>query len=174
MTTTPTTLADVLRQATDTKGQIADLARRAAGCVSQAENAPADFDFNEVNAERKAAVERLVYLNTVLARSNAVTTIEWKGRQIIVAEVIRRKAEISGEIKFLEGLTLRNGPAKTATGEYSDRGQPVYETVNWKSALTEPVRVKQLAALKADCSALDRALQTSNHGTLVDLEDPAP
>ena len=173
MTTTPTTIADVLRQATDTKGKIADLTRRATGCVAQAEGTPADFDFEEVNAERKAEVERLVYLNTVLARSNAVTTIEWKGKRIIVAEVIRRKAEIGGEIKFLEGLTLRNGPTKVPTGEYNAHHQQVMEIVQWKSAITEPLRVKQLAALKADCSALDRALQTSNHGTLVDLEDPA-
>jgi len=173
MTTTPTTIADVLRQSTDTKGRIKDLTVRATGCIAHVEGTVPDFDFDEVNAERKAEIERLVYLNTVLARSNAVTTIEWKGKKISVAEVIRRKAELAGEIKFLEGLTLRNGPTKVPTGEYNERHQPVYEAQVWKSALTEPVRVKQIAALKADCSALDRALQTSNHLTQVDLEDPA-
>ena len=173
MTSTPTSLADVLRQATDTKGKIKDLSVRAAGCIAQAEGTTPDFDFNEVNAERKAEIERLVYLNTVLARNNAVTTIEWKGRRIIVAEAIRRKAELSGEIKFLEGLTLRSGPTKVPTGEYNERHQPVYEAQVWKSAITEPARVKQVAVLKADCSALDRAIQTSNHVTVVDLEDPA-
>ncbi|MEI6511635.1 MAG: hypothetical protein WCO25_06420 [Candidatus Uhrbacteria bacterium] len=172
-TTTRVSLSEVLRQCKDAKGEIAELTRRATGCVARIEGVAVDFDFDEVNAERKAKIGRLVYLNTILARTNAATTVVWKGQSMIVAEVIRRKAELNGEITFVAGLALRNGPTKVATGEYNERHQPVTETVVWKSALTEPARVKLLASLRADASALDSLLQTSNHGTLVDLEDPA-
>ena len=49
-TTTRVSIAKALRLRKQLKGQIADLARRAQGCVAVADGKAADFDFAAVNA----------------------------------------------------------------------------------------------------------------------------
>ena len=169
-TATRVSVSKVLRDRKALKGQIKELTERAAACVAAIVGAPADFDFATVNAERKARIDRLAGLETLLARSNVLTTVAWKDRTLCVAEVIRRMGELKGEIAFVERLALQNGPQRVHTGAYDASRQPVYETVTWKSAYTEPERVKLLAELRAECEALSEVLEESNHQTLVDLD----
>lgn len=171
-TTTRVSIAKALRLRKQLKGQIADLARRAQGCVAVADGKAADFDFAAVNAERKAKIDRLVRLETAIARANAATTVVWQNREMPLTEVIRRQEELKGEITFVAGLTLQNGPVRSHTGEYDERRQPVYTTVQWKSAYTEPERVALLAELRAECEGLNELLEEANHRTTVEVDLP--
>ena len=169
-TATSVSVSKVLRDRKGLKGQIKELTERAASCVAAIVGAPADFDFASVNAERKARIDRLAGLETLLARSNVLTSVTWKDRTLCVAEVIRRMGELKGEIAFVERLALQNGPQKIHTGEYDERQRPVMTTVVWKSAYTEPERVLLLASLRTECEDLNEVLEESNHRTLVDLD----
>lgn len=169
MTTTRISIAKALRIRKALKGEIADLTRRAMGCVAWVEGKHKDFEFSAVDAARKAKVENLVLLETAIARSNAVSTATWQGREGPLAELIRRQVELKGELTFVAGLSLQHGPQRVATGEYDDRRHQVYTTETWSSAYTEPERVKLLEELRAQCEALNETLEEANHRTLVEV-----
>lgn len=162
-------IAKALRLRKTIKGEIADLTRRAMGCVAWVEGKHRDFEFNAVDAQRKAKVENLVMLETAIARSNAVNTATWQGQDVTLAELIRRQVELKGELTFVAGLSLQHGPQRVATGEYDDRRHPVYTTETWASAYTEPERVKLLEELRAQCELLNETLEEANHRILVEV-----
>lgn len=169
MATTRISIAKALRIRKALKGEIADLTRRATGCVAWVEGKRKDFEFSAVDAARKAKVENLVMLETAIARSNAVSTATWQGHDVTLAELIRRQVELKGELTFVAGLTLQHGPQRVATGEYDERRHQVYATEVWGSAHTEPERVTLLADLRAQCESLNETLEEANHRTLVDV-----
>lgn len=166
-------IAKALRTRKQLKGQIAELTRRAQACVAVASDKPQDFDFATVNAERKKKIDELVLLETAVARANAQTNVTWKERSMPLTEVIRRQEELKGEITFVSGLALQNGPTRVHNGEYDERRQPVYVTVTWTSAYTEPARVALLAELRAECEGLNELLEEANHRTTVELAESA-
>jgi hypothetical protein len=165
-------IAKALRLRKTLKGEIAELGRRASGCVAWVEGKRKDFDYVEVDTQRKAKVEALVQLETAIARSNATATATWQGREVSLAELIRRYVELKGELTFVGSLTLQHGPVRAATGEYDDRHRPVYGTETWSSAYTEPERVKLLADLRTQCETLNETLEEANHRTLVEIPLP--
>ncbi len=171
MSATPAfvSVSKALRLRKALKGEIADLTRRAEGCVSWIEGKAQDFVFSVVNDGRKAKVQELLRLEAALAKANVSATLPWQGREISLAEAIRTLAELKSEVTFVARLQLQRGPQKVATGEQDANFRPVYVTVQWTSAYSEPERVAQLAELRAQCEAMNEALEEANHRTMVAL-----
>ncbi len=165
----PVSVAKALRLRKALKGEVAELGRRAEGCVSWQDGKDKDFDFATVNGQRKEKIQSLVRLEAALARANVNATLSWQGRDISLAEAIRTLAELKSEVTFVGSLQLQRGPQKVATGEYDPNHRPVFATVQWTAAYTEPERVALLAELRGQCEALNEALEEANHRTMVDL-----
>lgn len=172
-------LAKALRLRKTLKGEIADLSRRATESVSWTEGKERNFDFEQVNAARKARVEELVHLETAIAVTNANTRVSWDGREATMAELIRRHQELKGEISFVSSLNLERGTRKVrVTGDTLEerfethrRGEsPVFETITMVSAYTEAERVALLAQLRRTCEALNEVLEEANHRTVVEVD----
>ncbi len=170
MATTRISIAKALRIRKSLKGEIAELTRRATACVAWVEGKRKDFEFSTVDEARKAKVENLVMLETAIARSNAMSTATWQGRDVTLAELIRRQVELKGELTFVASLTLQHGPQRVATGEWDEHRRPVHTTETWSSAYTEPERVKLLAELRTKCEALNETLEEANHRNLVEID----
>lgn len=162
-------IAKALRIRKQLKGQISDLSKRAAGCAVWIEGASRDFDFTAIDSERKAKIDELVRLETAIACGNAVATVTWRDRTMPLTEVIRRQEELKSEIAFVASLSTRRGPERQHTGEYSADRQPVFVTVNWQSAYSEPERVLHLASLRTQCEELNELLEEANHRNTVAL-----
>lgn len=163
------TLSKALRTRKTLKGQINDLTSRAIGCAAWVTDAPRDFVFADVNQERKNKIEALIVLETAIARANSMHSVSTEERQMTLAELIRRQAEVRGEITFLESLPLRNGTVRVATGEYDEHRRPTFQNQTWMSAYTEATRVAQLQVLRKLCEELNETLETANHAVLVEL-----
>lgn len=162
-------IAKALRVRKQLKGQISELAKRATGCAAWIEGASRDFNFTAVDADRKAKIDELVRLETAIACANSKATVEWQGRKMTLCEVIRRQEELKGEIAYTATLSTRRGAERQHTGEYDANRQPVFTTVNWNSAYSEPERVALLASLRAQCEELNELLETANHRVTVAL-----
>lgn len=167
--TNPTTvsIARALTLISRTKGKVSELTTRAKGLSSWIEGQELPFQFEEVNAQRLAAVEELLALKTAVAKANACTTLEWKGTSLTIAEALFRLSELKGELSFVSGLTLRQGVSRQRLDWCDERTE--IEKITYVAVMTEPERVACVEALREDIDALQEAVNEANYRKKVKL-----
>jgi predicted nuclease with TOPRIM domain len=169
-------IAQALRAIKTLKGNLADLTRRAAGVVSYVkEDGQPEFDFAELRKEIHETRENLISLESSVTQANAVTKIEAQGKEMTLAEAIRRLQENKAEQTWLSGLHFQSGTEKRHDGyETDERGRqtPRVVIVNHVSALSEKGRLEELKSLKERFEELNNALESANHRTVLDLKEP--
>lgn len=158
------TVARGLRTAKKLAGQVAELQSRLRGASSWRESQPPAFDFAATLEAHDAAVDELVTLRSRIARANALTTLEHRGRELTVAEAIRRADELKGRIQLFTSLDLSAGERREAN-DYDDRGRPVYETVRQVAVWTLAERAAKVDEVRAELEELVDAIEETNHQT---------
>ncbi len=162
------TVAKALRQGKQLKGTIATLRARLGTTTSWVEGKPSAFKFEETLAAHDKAVEELTKLKAAIAASNATTEVEHRGRTMSVAEAIHRMSELKGRLDMYQGFQLRSGKERGDLTSYDAHNRPVYEPVEWKSALSEPERAAKLDEIRKELEELNEALEEANHRTKVE------
>lgn len=158
------TIARALRSAKKLAGVIAERQSRLKAAASWREGQPTAFNFADTLAEHDAAVDELVCLRSRMALANASTTLEHHGRELTLAEAIRRTEELKGRAALFAALTLTAGERREVV-EYDERGRPVYETVRQVAVWTEAERAARVEAIRAELEELVDAIEEANHRT---------
>jgi len=161
-------IAQGLRRVKKLKGQLGELSRRAATVVSHREGENPAFNFVETREALATAREELVTLEAKVACANATTSIEVEGKEMTIAEAIRRLQETKAEISWLESLPLRTETERVpesvfdeASGRYAQK----YREIRWVSLVSEPERVEQVQKLRDRFEAINDAVESANHRT---------
>lgn len=162
------TVAKALRTGKQLKGTIATLRARLGTTTSWLEGKPPAFNFEETLTAHDAAVEQLTKLKASIAASNAAAQVEHGGRTMSVAEAIHRMSELKGRLDMYQGFQLRSGKERGDLVSYDAHNRPQYETVEWKSALTEPGRAAKLDEIRKELEGLNEALEEANHRNKVE------
>ncbi|MCZ2224265.1 MAG: DIP1984 family protein [Chitinophagales bacterium] len=165
-------ISEALRRIKKLKGVVAQESGRMKTSVSHLENEPPAFDFKESLLAYEKAKSELVSLEGRLAKTNGVTTIDFGGKKVSLAEAIRQLQELRGDITLFKELVLRNSVEKTKESSYDeDKEKYVYTTVTqkWVSAISEREREEAVNNLETKFEALNNAVEKANHSTsLVD------
>lgn len=168
---TQLTISQALRRVKRAKGRVAELKTRAAQSVSYLAEQKPTFDFKATRVELAAAKEELIGLETSIACANAVNTVSFQGKDITLAEAIRRLQELKDDMSWLAHLTLRSGKERTREYEWDAQGerqvQVTRETV-YASDMSEPERVKEMDNLRDRFESLNGLVESANHRVLVD------
>jgi len=171
------TISQGLRRIKKLKGRMAELSQRAATSVSyDVKKAPA-FRFNDVCQQIAGVREELVTLEGAVAAANATNTVAFDGRDVTLAEAIRRLQECKAEISFVSGLRLREGVVEEGVDyvydEHLSRHAQRPKEVTYQTDLKEPERVAQIEALRERFDRLNDAVETANHRTTIAWSPPA-
>ncbi len=173
-TTLKLSVAQALRRVKKLKGNLKEHEQRASQSVSYIrEGNPPVFKFTEQRALRDRAREELVRLEAAIACSNGMTKVTVEGREMFVAEAIRRLQEFKAEIAWLSSLQIREGTTTDSEVEYDEAtGRNVRRphTVVHVTELKEIERVHEIEALRARFEALNDAVETANHRTMMEVE----
>ncbi len=169
------TISMGLRKVSRLKGDLAKSTARAAEVVSWSEDHVPSWKFEEVMAGRKLEREMLITLETAIARANALTVIEFRGRKLTLTEAIRRLQELKGERPFYERLNIRTVPEeRTEYGlDKEGRGVHITKKVVWVSAISVVERDALVRGLADEFEELNGLVERANHSTVLEWLDPA-
>lgn len=146
---------------------MAELSARAASCVSFVDGQAPVFDFATVRSQAAEVREELVCLEAGVARANATATVAWQGRNLVVAEAIRRLQEMRGEISWLSSLSIREGVETVSEHDYDDAGRVARRNreIRHVSRLSEANRVAEIERLREGFASLNDVVEAANHTT---------
>ncbi len=169
------TVSQGLRAVSDLKGKLASHRAHAQGSSVYYENQKPAFDFKaELEGVEKTRVD-LLRIQTAIAVANATTSIEWKGKTVLVAWAIRYLEELKGEIAWVDALP---SAPQSKNQEESHHNR----MVNGQYTVVPEVRVricelpqaeqfKRSQQLKEEFNRLNDIVETSNHQSFLKLED---
>ena len=163
------TIARGLRRAKKLEGQIAERAKRLAGCSSWQSGRKPAFDFVSVLGEHDERIEELSSLRVAIARANALTTVELDGEQVTLTALIRRMQELKGRAKLMEGLNLQQGVETVDRGYDRSTGTYLQTEVEYKAVWTEPERASNIEAIRDELEQLSELIEEANHRTVLEL-----
>ena len=165
------TIAQSLRRIKKCKGRIAELKSRAMQSVSYAADKKPTFDFKVMREELAAAKEELVGLESAVAVANATTSVSFEGKEMRLAEAIRRLQELKDEMSWLPQLHIQEGVERVPEVEWDpekERQIRVTREVKWQTGLPELERVKEIEGLRDKFERLNDLVETANHRTEVE------
>lgn len=169
------TISQSLRRIKKCKGRIAELKVRAGQSVSFTDEKAPTFNFKAVREELAAAKEELVCLEAAVAVANATTRINCEGKEMTLAEAIRRLQEFKDGMSWLPQLCIREGVERTSDVEWDlekERQVRVTREVRWQTGLTELERVAEIESLRERFERLNDLVETANHRTEVEWTGP--
>lgn len=169
------TIAQSLRRIKKCKGRIAELKTRAMQSVSFTDDKKPTFDFKATREELAAAKEELIGLESAVAVANATTSVAFEGKELTLAQAIRRLQELKDEMSWLPQLCIREGVERTSDVEWDpekDRQVRVTREVRWQTSLTELERVAEIDKLRDMFERLNDLVETANHRTEVAWTGP--
>lgn len=170
------TIAQSLRRIKSLKGKLAELTPRANASVSYESKTKPVFDFKATRVELASVREQLVTLEAAVAKANAITTVKYDGKEMTIAEAIRRLQEFKSEMSWLPQLVLRDGTFVSYENDYDENtGRSVRRKVEtvFISDLKEVERVAELQKLRDAFEALNDAVESANHRTSVEWTEPS-
>jgi hypothetical protein len=168
------TISQSLRRIKRVKGKIAEYKTRAVQSVSHVKDKKPTFDFKAVREQLAAAKEELIGLESAVAVANAARTVTFEGREMRLAEAIRRLQELKDEMSWLPQLNLREGVERTSEFEWDEsKGVQVrvVREITHVSHLSEVERVAELDMLRDRFEALNGLVESANHTTTVEWSD---
>jgi hypothetical protein len=184
------TISQALRRRKKLKGEISTQAQRVqASLTYNKEDAPA-FPFSEAQKAHRSAKIELIELETSVAEANAKTKLDWKGRSVSLAWVLRVLSELKDDINRYEGYRhygLLKEREVTVTNKVWDEqnviatpqanGRVLQERVMKEVSTTtvSNVTIKEcedkVTQLKDEFDKLNDLLETANHRTEVSYQD---
>lgn len=181
MTTTNTVLAPKsvsqgLRRVKKLKGLLAEAQARASQSTSWVAGKKPVFTFEEQRDRRAVLQDEIVRVETAIAVANATSTIKVDGRTLTLARAIRELQEVKADLAWYASLSLRSGVEETVEYVYDEekgRNTSRTKSVTYEAVLDEPARVGLVQALRDRFEAINDALETANHRTLIEVEPAA-
>ncbi|MBP7134347.1 hypothetical protein KBA73_03970 [Patescibacteria group bacterium] len=172
------TISQALRRLKVVKGDLAKHGSRASQGVSyRKEDRKPTYEFQAERAARAAAQEEMILLETGIARANALTLVSFEGRELPIAEAIRRLQEFKANIAWYGGLSTREGEEKESYHEYDAslaRHVTKERPCTYVCELPERGRDAVVEALQVQFQTLNDVVETANHVTRFEVELPAP
>jgi len=168
-------IAQALKKINKIKGRMGELTKQAVASVSHLEGKEPTFGFNETCKEIEQTRERLLTLQSAVAIANATTRITVEGKSMLLAEAIRRKDELQGEISWLKTLPIRENVEQSPEdvwSEASNRYVRQNREVKYVSAMSEKDRVLKIRDLDDRFEVLNTAIDVANGRTLVKWSEP--
>jgi hypothetical protein len=165
------TLSQALRRIKKIKGDLAEnLARSLPSVTWKVGDDPA-FNFNTLVEDSNKLRLELCRLKAAVAVTNA-TTFEMDGdRKISLAEAVVILSEMKAELKHLEDLKIYVRNQKLVSDEertWDDfANKHITKKVQWQCALPEAERVARVNEVKARFEALNDAVESANHRTVL-------
>lgn len=169
---TKLTVSQGLRRIKKLKGAMAEHGQRASQSVSYVQGSKPVFDFASERAKRTAAQDELVRLEAAVAQANAMTSIPVDGKEMTMAEAIRRLQELKADMAWIAALPLREETVNESYYEYDEgtgRNVPRTRSITHVSDLSLVGRVAEIDALRERFDRLNDALETANHRTELQL-----
>src|SRR5271166_1587242 len=172
-------IAAALRRAKRIKGQIAEQTTPATAGAVYVEGKEPAFTFAAAVETRKSLVAELLAIEVAVAQANAnppniggkVTTIDGKP----VLYVIRKLAELKGEIAFYRALPVRAKEQDVDVEVETDYDIVLEKHVRREkktmhiSAITQAKRAAHVEKLQLEFETLNAALESHNHQTMVEV-----
>jgi len=166
------TVSQGLRRAKKLKGLLAEAQTRAEQSSCWAAGKKPVFSFEAERESRAKHQQEIVRIESAIAVANATNSVEFEGRTIRLAEAIRTLQEFKADLAWLPRLQLKTGVEETSEYDYDEatgRNVRKPKSVTYEAALTEPARIADVQKLRDRFEALNDALETANHRTLLDL-----
>lgn len=170
-------IAQALKRIAKIKGHMGDLTKQAVASVSHLESKQPTFGFKETCQEIDETRERLLTLQAAVAIANATSYIQLDGKRMLLAEAVRRKDELQGEIDWLKKLPIREDTEQVpedAWSEASGRYIRQNREIKYVSALSEKERVLRIRGLEDRYEILNTAIDLANGQTTVKWSEPVP
>lgn len=165
-----TSIAAALRRLAVVKGRLGEALTRASSVFAVRSDEQPAFEFKALSEEADGLREELIRLKAAIASANATARIEHNGKTMLLAEAILRLAEIKGEIGWLKGLAVRTGVETIRERVYDSKLRETVEEKHelmWTSAFSETDKLVKIRSLEDEFQALNLAVETANHTTLI-------
>ncbi|MCC7522270.1 hypothetical protein IT407_00490 [Candidatus Uhrbacteria bacterium] len=175
MSNSKMTVGQGLRRIKKLKGLLSEAQQRASSSTTWADDKKPVFDFAEQRKLRADHQAEIVRIETAIARANASTQIDVGERKLYLAHAIREMQELKGDLAWIASLNLRQGVETTTEyvyDEVKERNLPQTKSVTHTAVMSEPERVKEVQNLRDKLEALNDAVETANHRTLIEVEQP--
>lgn len=173
----PKTISQGLRRVKKLKGLLAEAQTRATQATSWLAGKRPVFTFEEQRGKRAALQGEIVRIETAIAVANATSTIMVDGQSVTLARAIRELQEVKADLAWLASLNLRAGTEESVEYVYDEekgRNMSRTKSVTYEAVMDEPARVGLVQALRDRFEAINDALETANHRTLIEVEPLAP
>lgn len=162
---TAKTISQALRRIKEIKGRLAKTTARARGSVSWVEPNKPVYNYINVMSEYKTLTDELITLKTRLAKTNAVTPVTLPdGPTVSIQQAVFTMAELKALKELYTALPIQEGSFKEIS-EYTRNGDPVYETKQHCSAVSEVERDKLVSTIEETISAINAVIEDANHKT---------
>ncbi|MDD2786066.1 MAG: hypothetical protein PHS79_04220 [Patescibacteria group bacterium] len=167
---TTMTIAQALRRIKKNKGRVAELKARATQSVSYEAGKKPVFDFKALRENLSKTKEELIRLEAAVTVANANARILFEGRDMPLAEAVRRLQELKDDMSWLPQLNVREGVERVADYEFDpekERQIRVTRETVWASELSELERVSEIDSLRDRFERLNDLVEQANHRTEV-------
>ncbi len=162
------TISQGLRRIKKLKGELAELTKRASTSVAYQVGREPAFKFSECVEKAQVAGSELLTLQSRLAITNALTTVKFDGKEMTLAQATRQLEEFKGQIKFIEGLPVRDHEKSFEDEfDYDDSMKRVKIVKEWRCELPRAKQAEAIKGFKEKFDALNDAVETTNHKTLL-------
>jgi len=164
-----TSIALGLKQAKRLAKQISKVHRRAEQYFSWSGDEDPTFSFQDLVTEEQRLITERLQIKAAIDLANATTMVKFEDVEISLALAIRMHRELKGEHSFYEDLQVRAGEVRGPITDYDERNRPIYEMIEWHSAMTEPERVAKVDELQLQIDELDDVIETANRRTKIEV-----
>lgn len=160
------TISQALRRIKKLKGELAEYTTLAHDSVSYQVNREPAFKFSECMEKAQVARGELLILQSRLAITNAQTTVKYDGKEMTLSQATRQLEEYKGQIKFIEGLPVRDHEKTYEdTFEYNDAMQRIKTSHEFRCELPKAKQVEAVRSFKEKFDALNDAVENTNNRT---------
>jgi hypothetical protein len=159
------TISQALRNAARLKGRLAEYRTRAAASVTFRVSSKPAYNFAEVLKKVESARDELIVLESRLAITNAVTRIEFSGKQVTLTQAVKMLQEYKGELAWLKGLNVRQAATTFDDEVVYIKGEHTTQQVPVACDLPEAMRSDRMDEVQSAFDALNDLVERKNHET---------
>jgi hypothetical protein len=165
------TISQALRRVKKIKGELKEALERAQGGVTYKKDDPPAFLFGASFEKATALRNELVDLESKIAVINAVTLVDYDGRQMPLAYVVKVLKELKSQIAWVDELKSFTKAREDTTQEEAsydfETDKRVTKKVEYKCELPEAKRVELVDRLRARFDTLNNLVENTNHRTAI-------
>lgn len=159
------TISQGLRQVARIKGKLVEYKARAAASVSYKRDEKPAYQFSSMMEKIASSREQLVVLESRIAVTNAMTTIDSGSAKITLARAIKQLQEYKDELAWLKTLVVRaSDETKESEVRYASPGHVSVDVV-YVCDFPEAKRSDRSDVVQAAFDALNDAVERKNHET---------